>query len=60
VRASRRAGFHTWLARALHDRGAALARRGRRGDAAAASRSCEEAAVLARSLGVKLTLAPGA
>lgn len=59
VLAARQAGFHVWLARALHDRSLLLARRGRRGDAAAAERSGEEAASLSRRLGAALTLAPG-
>ena len=58
VRAARQAGFHVWLARALHDRGVLLARRGRRGDAATAERSSDEAAALSRRLGASLTLAP--
>jgi DNA-binding SARP family transcriptional activator/tetratricopeptide (TPR) repeat protein len=58
VRAARQAGFHTWLARSLHDRGAVLARRAKRGDRAAADRNLDEAAVLGRRLGISLTLAP--
>jgi DNA-binding SARP family transcriptional activator len=59
VRSNRQAGFHTWLARALHDRGVVLAQRGRRGDAAEADRNLEEAVTLGRRLGVKLRMGPG-